>query len=64
MLDITNLSPEAIRECVEALRYLRRDFDRYGHLDSINMESVDHALTRVDLELSVAAVRRPIEAEG
>lgn len=48
------LSKETIADCVNTLRYLKRQFEISGRLDGLNMAHVHKALDRVDIEISFA----------
>ena len=54
MYDISYVSDQSVREMMDTLRYLKMQFDTFGAIDRINMQHVQKALARVEIERSFA----------
>lgn len=52
------LSPATVEELIDTLRYLDREFARFGQIDATNMRHVTAALALVDFDKPAASPLR------
>lgn len=54
MFDPSDIKPATVQEMVDTLRYLKREFDRYQHLDATNVRHIRAALAMVEHDQAAA----------